>query len=123
MIEIFVTFIETLAEWFRVGLRWIHNRIRKLFCKKNETCDFEEDETIDNDILEQDEQCDKPLRWKIWVTSYDITGNVIGRSVYPTDYAQKCSAVRRAKKVYGTDILIKWEVSQTNPWVTDSEAK
>lgn len=61
------------------------------------------------------------LRWKIWMTHYNEDGEVIGYGVYPTDYAHKSSATRRARQLVETDSLRTCIVSQTNPWGTCEE--
>lgn len=54
--------------------------------------------------------------WYIWMRYYDQDGNVTGYGVHPNSYAQKYSATRRAKQLWGDNPLVTWTVSKTNPY-------
>lgn len=92
------------------------NWVKTIFSKKPETS-----ESVGEYLANVTPQSEQPLRWKIWMTFYDIDGDITGYGVYATDYAHKSSAVRRAKQLWGDNPLVKWEVSQTNP--SENEVK
>lgn len=55
-------------------------------------------------------------RWKIWFNVYDINRNFVGAGVNPQTYKHKSSAVRAAKRIYGTSQTHTWVVGKTNPY-------
>lgn len=67
-------------------------------------------------------------RWKIWVRFRDRSGKIVRYGLYHKDYAHKCSAVRRAVKMYsvpqmrcGNQLHAEWIVAQENPWPIQAE--
>jgi hypothetical protein len=110
--------IDAIADWIERCVDWV----KGLFTKKPDSTVYVADYLTRDDVIEPVDIPVEPLRWKIWLTHYDIEGNMVGRGVHPVDYAQKCSAVRRAKQLWGVNPLCcKWEVSQTNPWAICEE--
>lgn len=67
-------------------------------------------------------------RWKIWVRFRDRSGKIVRYGLYHKDYAHKCSAVRRAVKMYTAapirdknNFHAEWIVAQENPWPIQAE--
>lgn len=61
-------------------------------------------------------------KWKIWFKRFNAQGRCYAGGVAIEEYIHKSSAVRAAKKRYGTDFTkCEWIVSQTNPWSMKEE--
>lgn len=55
-------------------------------------------------------------KWRIWFKRFDKYGNCYGGGVAIEEYVHKSSAVRAAKKRFGTcSDEVEWIVSQENP--------
>ena len=56
-------------------------------------------------------------KWRIWFKRFDKDGRCYAAGVSMEEYMLKSSAVRAAKKKFGTHSdEIEWIVSQENPW-------
>lgn len=56
-------------------------------------------------------------KWRIWFKRFDKDGNCYAGGVSMEEYTHKNSAVRAAKKRFGTcSDEVEWIVSQENPW-------
>ena len=56
-------------------------------------------------------------KWRIWFKRFDKDGRCYSAGVSMEEYMLKSSAVRAAKKRFGTHSdEIEWIVSQENPW-------
>ena len=117
MFDFIENMIDAIADWLERCVDWV----KGLFTKKPDSTVYVADYLTRDDVIEPvDIPPVEPLRWKIWVTFYDLNGNIRDRFVHTVDYAQKCSAVRRAKQLFGDEPMYKWEVSQTNPWLEEN---
>ena len=56
-------------------------------------------------------------KWRIWFKRFNKDGRCYAAGVAMEEYMNKSSAVRAAKKRFGTHSdEIEWIVSQENPW-------
>ena len=50
---------------------------------------------------------------------FDLDGRIVGYGVHPRDYSFKCSAVKRAKQLWGDNKQVEWKVAVLNPWAEE----
>lgn len=63
-------------------------------------------------------------KWRIWFKRFDKDGRCYAAGVSMEEYMLKSSAVRAAKKRFGTHSdEIEWIVSQDNPWCVNEYYK
>lgn len=55
-------------------------------------------------------------KWRIWFKRFDNDGKPYAGGVLIETYYHKSSAIRAAKKRFGSDTKVEWIIGKENPW-------